>query len=498
VRIFAAGIATETNTFTPTLTGQSDFLVQRGHDVLAGRVEYPGLDLSACWGKQAAARGDTFVFSLMAWAEPSGKTVDAAYEALRDEVLRDLRAAMPIDIVLLNLHGAMVAEHYDDCEQDFIERVRAIAGPAAVIAVEFDLHCHLSLAKIAAADVVVTYKEYPHVDVQERAREVFDLAIATKCGDIRPTKALFDCRMLGMYPTTAQPLRAFVDSMAEAERRPGILSISFGHGFQFADVPHVGAKVLVIADGDPALAQRMAHQLGSQVYGLRRSIGFDALSLSMEAALSRAMRSTKHPVVVADQSDNTGGGAPGDSTFALRWLLEHDARDAAIALIYDPEVVRLARKAGLGAVLPVRLGGKLGRHSGEPVDLEVSVSSMLDDYVHALPQPSGGPTLFAVADVVALRYGSIDLVVSSERCQCFAPSIFSDLGIEPSRKRILIVKSYQHFYRAFAAVAAEVIYMSAPGAVPPDPRHLCYQRVQTAQLYPWVDDPLGSDTRTVQ
>jgi microcystin degradation protein MlrC len=242
----------------------------------------------------------------------------------------------------------------------------------------------------------------------------------------------------------------------------------------------------------------MAHQLGSQVYGLRRSIGFDALSLSMEAALSRAMRSTKHPVVVADQSDNTGGGAPGDSTFALRWLLEHDARDAAIALIYDPEVVRLARKAGLGAVLPVRLGGKLGRHSGEPVDLEVSVSSMLDDYVHALPQPSGGPTLFAVADVVALRYGSIDLVVSSERCQCFAPSIFSDLGIEPSRKRILIVKSYQHFYRAFAAVAAEVIYMSAPGAVPPDPRHLCYQRVQTAQLYPWVDDPLGSDTRTVQ
>ena len=493
MKIFAAGVATETNTFSPLPTGRDDFVVQRGKDDRAGRAHDANLDLPEIWGTLASERGAEFVFSLMAFAQPSGITVRSAYEGLRDEMLSDLKAAMPVDVVLLMLHGAMVAERYDDCEEDMIRRVREVVGLNAVIGVELDLHCHLSEAMIAPADVVITYKEYPHVDINARARELFNLALAARLGKIRPTMALFDCRMVGLYPTTRQPLRGFVDAMGEAEQRKGVLSVSFGHGFPYADVPHVGAKVLVVTDNDQALANSVAREFGLRVYGLRRQIGFDALSLSLEEALARGLASRKTPVVVADQADNVGGGAPGDSTYALRWLLDHDATDAGLAVFYDPEVVRIARKAGVGAKLSVRLGGKLGRSSGAPVDLEVAVLSMLENHYHPFPQQSGEPWLFPLGDVVALRCaGEIDLVVSSERCQVFSPSIFSDLGIDPSRKQMLVVKSIQHFYGAFAPIAGEIIYMAAPGAIAPDPRQIAYRRLDTQRLYPWTPDPLAA------
>lgn len=196
----------------------------------------------------------------------------------------------------------------------------------------------------------------------------------------------------------------------------------------------MGAKVLAITDNDPELARQVAEEFGRRAYGLRHQIGFESLSLSLEEALERALVGKKWPVVVADQSDNPGGGAPGDATFALRWLVEHEARDVGLAILYDPEVVSIAKKAGIGATLPVRLGGKLGPTSGQPLDLEVTVLALRDNYLHPLPQQSGDPWWFPCGDVVALRCGSIDLVVSSERCQCFDPSIFSDLGIRPLDK----------------------------------------------------------------
>lgn len=491
MRIFAGGISTETNTFCPIPTGLADFFIQRGSEVLRGQVSHPTLDLSATWGRQAQARGDEFTFSLMAWAVPSGSTVRSAYESLREELLADLKAALPIDVVLLNLHGAMVADGYDDCEEDLIRRVRALVGPETVIGVELDLHCHLSEAKIESANIVITYKEYPHVDMNDRADELFDLCVAAREGRIKPTMALFDCQMIGLYPTTREPLRAFVDSMTAAERRARVLSVSFGHGFQFADVPHMGSKVLVVTDGDPQLARDTAEEFGTTVYRRRREIGVDSLALPLEQALSKALESKRTPVVVADQSDNSGGGAPGDATFALRWLLEKGVRDVALAIFYDPEVVRIAKKAGVGATLPLRLGGKLGPYSGDPVDLTATVLAIRENYRHALPQESGDPWWFPAGDTVALRIDGIDVVVSSERCQCFSPEVFSDLGIDPKSKRILIPKSVQHFYTAFAPIAAEIIYMAAPGAVAPDPRLIHYKRVETARLYPWAEDPLA-------
>jgi microcystin degradation protein MlrC len=129
--------------------------------------------------------------------------------------------------------------------------------------------------------------------------------------------------------------------------------------------------------------------------------------------------------------------------------------------------------------------------SGHPLDITVSVIALLENYQHLFPQQSGEPWAFPAGDVVSLRCDGVDIVVSSERCQCVNPAIFSDLGIDPRTKRVLVVKSVQHFYAAFAPIAGEILYMAAPGAVNPDPREIRYAKVQTGRLYPWVDDPLG-------
>jgi microcystin degradation protein MlrC len=249
--------------------------------------------------------------------------------------------------------------------------------------------------------------------------------------------------------------------------------------------------MLVVTDNDPGLAERTAREFGLEVYGLRRQIGFDSISLPMEEALSRALASSKSPVVVADQSDNAGGGAPGDATFALRWLLDHDAKDIGMAILYDPDVVRIAKKAGIGAKAAVQLGGKMGAFSGSPVDLEATVLAVHDQYVQVFPQRSGDPELIPTGDIVALRCRGIDLIVSSERNQCFNPLIFSDCGIDPTKKRLLVVKSTQHFYCTFAPMAGEVLYMAAPGALSPDPRRIPYRHLKTGGLYPWIEDPLS-------
>ena len=160
-----------------------------------------------------------------------------------------------------------------------------------------------------------------------------------------------------------------------------------------------------------------------------------------------------------------------------------------MAIFYDPQVVKLAMAAGVGGKLQVRLGGKMGITSGDPVDLFVTIGSIKKDYIHQFPQNQCEPILVPIGDAVALHCEGIDVVVSSNRCQCFSPCIFEDFGIDIARKKILVAKSTQHFYGAFASIAKEIIYMAAPGAVPPIMQKIPYQKMSTDDKYPWVENP---------
>lgn len=492
-KIFISILSTETNTFSPIPTGLDDYEIIRQEDIDSGSYQQGDDFLLDLWRQKACDRGDELLFGLEATAYPAGYTTQSAYESLRDEILGKLKASGPVDVVLLFLHGAMAAQGYDDCEGDLLYRIRQVIGPDVIIAVELDLHCHLTQAMLTSADILITFKEYPHTDIAARADELYELAVEASAGHYRPTMALFDCHMMGMYPTSTPTMRRFIQTMVETEQREDVLSVSFIHGFPFGDMPEAGGKMLVVTDNNQPLAQQLANDFGMQVFSLRHDITFKALPLdtALEKAVKQASErndSTK-PIVVADQSDNSGAGAPNDSTFALRWLLEHQIQGVACAIVYDPQVVQFAVAAGVGAQLQVRLGGKLGVSSGDPLDIPVTVTAIKRNYFHHFPQETGDPSLFPLGDTVALQCAGIDIIVSSVRLQCYSASIFTDFDLPPSERRILIVKSTQHFYADFAPIASEVIYMAGPGAVSPIVQQVPYQKMSTEDKYPWVDNP---------
>ena len=288
--------------------------------------------------RRAAQDGFTLIEGSCFAASPAGTTNRADYEAMRDEILGQLKAAMPVDAVLLGLHGAMVAHGYDDVEGDIIERVRAIVGPKCVIGVELDPHCHLTLKRVRLADIIVLYKEFPHTDVVERAEDLLDLVLRELRGKIKPVMSLYDCRQIQSYPTTLPLMRAFVDRIKAMEGKDGILSISIGHCFPYADVPELSARVLVVADGDKAKADALATRLGEELVSMRGKTMPQFFDVA--GGVAAALASDVAPVVMAEPSDNAGGGAPSDNTTILRELIDRSAESAALGPIWDPIAVQ--------------------------------------------------------------------------------------------------------------------------------------------------------------
>ena len=422
------------------------------------------------------------VESIAAFAQPAGITIRRVYEGLRDELLDDLRRALPVDLVLINMHGAMVADGYDDCEGDILTRVRELVGPDAAVGAELDLHCSVTPAMLANADALVTFKEYPHVDAKERARELFDILLAKAQGTANPVMATYDCRMINMWRTPVEPMTGFVREMQDQEGRDGILSVSFAHGFPWGDVPDATAKMLVVADGDAGNAAAVAERFGRRIWDLRHETAADGLSI--DAALDRAEAAGQGPVVLADVSDNAGGGAPSDSTFVLKRILERGITNVASGLYWDPVAVRFCLEAGEGATFDLRIGGKCGPASGDPVDLPITVMKIVEN-----ADQHGLTGRARMGDAVWVRGpGEIDLVLNSVRTQTLHPDAFSQFGLDLATKRIVVVKSTQHFYAGFAPVAAEILYVAAPGAIPMDFANIDYRKFEQP-YWPKVDDP---------
>ena len=484
MKIFIASLATETNTFSPLPTGYRTFEETVLMRDASRRPATIGTAPVIEWRKAAEADGQTVVESLTTFAQPAGTTIRSVYEAFRDEILGDLKAALPVDMVLLFLHGAMVADGYDDCEGDILKRARALVGPAVPVGCELDLHCHLTQEMVDAATAIITYKEYPYVDTAARARELYALCKAAGAGKVWPVSALFDCRMVNMWRTPVEPMRGFVDRMMALEGKDGILSVSFAHGFPWGDVADVGARMLVIADGDKTKAAALAERLGHEIFAMREQTVTP--HLGVDAALDRALAAESGPVVLADVADNAGGGAPSDSTFILKRLVKRGIRDVATGCYWDPVAVRICKEAGVGASFDLRISGKCGKASGDPVDLRITVRGVSD----RLTQTGNNGGQIPLGEAAWVEGAGIDIVLNTLRGQTYAPDAFSNLGLDPTRRKIVVVKSTQHFHARFAPLATDVVYVSTPGAIPPDFANIPYTK-KTTPFWPRVQNPFG-------
>ena len=473
MRIFSGALATETNTFAPMPTGLASFR-DRGYFPAGQHPDHMLYFSGPLWAARlrGAEHGWDLVEGLVAGAQPSGTTTRHAYETLRDELLRDLQSALPVDMVLLGLHGAMVADGYDDCEGDILKRVRQIVGPDVVIGAELDPHNHLSQTMLEQANLLICYKEYPHTDVKERALELVDLCAAMVEKRIRPTLAVVDCEMIVLIHTSRDPARALVDRIQSLEGHDGVLSISVTHGFPWGDVADMGTKVFVYTDNNPAKAATLARELADELIAMREQLA--PAYPDPDSALDEALAFNGGPVVISDGADNPGGGAASDSTFMLRRMLERGISNAVLGPLWDPVAVRIAFDAGVGAQLPLRIGGKISPLSGQPLDLLCTVKSLTPSLIQTglsnTPTPMG--------DCALVHAQGIEILLCSLRNQAMGTDLFTGAGCELAQRKIIVVKSSQHFYASFSKIAAKVIYADAPGSVARDLNTLPYRKVR--------------------
>jgi microcystin degradation protein MlrC len=481
MNVFFAGLATETNSFSAIPTAEAAFALgqRRGDAVFADRGMYG--EMARRLRELAQAEGGHVSPGLFASAQPGAPTVQAVYERLRDALLDDLRASGPVDIVILFLHGAMISQDNWDCEGEILRLVRQIVGPAVPVGVVLDPHAHLTEAMIEEATVLCFMKEYPHIDGIERMEDAWRICLSVLRGQVQPVAAVHDCKMVSFWPTQGQPMRGFVDRLQAREHRNNILSISFVHGFPWGDTPVTGAKMLVYADGDAEAAAAVARTLGQEIWDLRRETLIK--DVSMQAALEAIAAVETGPLVIADIADNAGGGAPADSTFMLRAVLERGLTDVGFALTYDPQAVAFCHEVGVGAELDLRVGGKLGPASGEPLDVRATVRGLARKATQV-----GLSGLVGLGDAAWIEIAGVHVILASARTQCFHPTAFTALGLDPTSLKALVVKSTNHFRAGFDPIATEVLYVDTPGAIRSDFANIPYQRFKSP-YWPKVENP---------
>ncbi|GGE12808.1 Microcystin degradation protein MlrC, contains DUF1485 domain [Gemmobacter megaterium] len=459
-RLFIGSIATETNSFSPVPTTLADF--EQGGLFHGTATQSEPMHFTAplhVWRQRATAEGIEVIEGLAAAAQPGGTTLTKVWHHLKDRLIEDIRAAGAVDMILLNLHGAMIATDEFDCEGALLAEIRAIC-PDAVIGCELDLHCHLTRRMLASADLIVSYKEYPHTDIVPTAEDLWSLALRMHRGEIRPVAAVTDCNIISVWHTTKPPMTDLVARMKALEADGSALSISFCHGFALGDMPELGSRMLVYADGDAEAAKTLSDALARQIWDLRHQTR--PRMMTEAEAVQAALAAPRGPVVVADVADNPGTGAGADSTYLLRALIDAEARGAVLGLLFDPMAVQTCAGAGEGAALTLRIGGKFSARSGPPLDLDVTVLCVVDD----LRQTTvGGQQMSCGRAALVETGGGIRIAMTDKRVQTFHPDAFAGLGVELTTAPVVVVKSTQHFHAGFAPVASGIFYARSPTAV---------------------------------
>ena len=489
MRIFTAALATETNTFSPICVDRRAFEASL-YAPPGMHPETPTLCTAPITvGRRIAAeKGWEVIEGTATWADPAGLVNRRTYEELRDEILEQLRAATPVDAVILGLHGAMVADGYEDTEGDFLSRVREIVGPDILVCAELDPHSHLTAKRLAAADFFVYFKEFPHTDFVDRAEDLWRIAIDTLEGRVKPVMSVFDCRMIDVFPTSRDPMRSFVDKIMTMEKSDAdILSISVIHGFMAGDVPEMGTKLLVVTDNKPGKGSAIARDLGLELFSKRGT--FIMPQIDEKQAVSEAMAAASGPVVIADLWDNPGGGTAGDATVILQELLDCGATDTAIGTIWDPMAVQICMAAGEGAEIPLRFGAKSAPGTGNPIDGLVKIVRIVPN-----AEMRFGESFAPFGDAAHIQLDGIDIILNSTRAQSFDPSLFSVMGIDPGTKKILVIKSTNHFYASFSKIASQILYCSAGTPYPNNPARTPYRRARK-DIWPMVADPFAEERK---
>ncbi len=464
--VLSAEFAHETNTFSRIPTRYESFQAQDFFPDGASAIAARGDSNTELAGFCDAARqhGWELIHVLSAIAQPAGVVTRDAFDRLAGAIVAAAREHRDrLDGIILGLHGAMVTDFCDDGEGELLARLRAVVGPGLPIAVTLDLHANVTRAMCRHADILVSYQTYPHVDMRRTGLEAGDILHRTMAGEIRPRIVRAHLPMIDEVNggrTDVGPMRERLQRARGWEQQhPDAFAVSINAGFARADIAEIGPTVTVVAQGDLEPHRRFADELADDIWNRRHEQINQFLDVREAARICRdhGAGQDKRPIIVADYSDNPGGGGYGDATNLLAAMLAAGISDACFGPIVDPETVQQLQQTAIGATVAVRLGGKTDPNlGGGPLPVQATLLLRSDGrYFADGPMTGGldktwGPT-------AVLRVDGIEVLVVTQPAQMMDLAQFRAFGIDPAGKKVVALKSMQHFRAAFEPIASKVI-----------------------------------------
>ncbi len=455
-RVAIGGIWHETNTFSPVLTGYESFSIARGDAVLEGGLHDVGR-------KKDVELVPTFI----ARAVPSGLVLKDTYLRLKQELLEQFRAALPVDGVYLKLHGAMEVENTGDGESDLVSAVREIVGPEVLVAVSLDLHGNISPAVVEKSDMLTAFRTAPHRDEDETCRRALALLVRALEEELRPVPVMVKPPLLLVGEkamTDCEPAKSLYSRLGEIDAATGIMDSSLLVGCAYTDSPFTSASVIVVAENDSELARAQARALAREVWYRRREFKFGLEVATVDDAIRTAMQSPDTPVFITDSGDNVTAGGAGDIPFILERLLALGAQDALVAGIVDPVAVAECAGAGVGAKVGLAVGGKLDPAYGAPLEVTGVVENL------------GATGKGAENDSAILRIGGVSVILTKRRRVFEDIESIASCGIEPIKQKIVVVK-LGYLYPDLEEHAQRAIVALSPGSTNLDVTRLAYQKL---------------------
>ena len=458
MRLITGGISHETNVFSPFLN--DNFRVINGEEYLASERTSGFLD--AC-----TEHGFELVPTIFASGVASGMITDEALKTVLGELLDGIKHNRPFDGILLRLHGAGVSKSYPDIEGYILSEVRNLVGFDMPIVSTFDFHGNHSTLTVENVDVLVGHDTNPHIDGYERGLEALHIMKRLIEGRLKPTKALRKPRMMPYRAiTTRNPMKRIMDAVHRIEKLDGVETITVAQGFTYADVEHAGMSIIVTTNDDQRLADKCADELNDLTWSLRRDFLCNDI-IPVSEAIKRVRDSKEGPIILADTGDVSGGGGTCKGIVALKAVLEVGLENGVVATIADPEAVEKAIEAGVGNYVTMDLGGKIDKLHGKPIKVTGLVNIISNGkYIRtgSMGKPTSGRTREAnMGRTVVLRIGSVDVIITERRVHPTDLQVYRSLGIEPTEKRFIVVKSMTHFHASHEPIAKEIIYLDTPG-----------------------------------
>ena len=422
-------------------------------------------------------------------ATPSGTITKEAFNELLGDLLSGMRKAAKVDAAVLHLHGAGVSEEYPDIEGKILKEARKLMGERPLVAT-FDLHANYTREMVENADLLIGYDTYPHVDGYDRGVEAVNLTRKILEGRLKPATGFTQPSMLPALQvqfTGRYPMKRLIEEAHIMEALPGVEAITVAAGFPWGDITEAGVRFIVHTNEDKPLADRLAQGLSDLAWSLRRD--FLVKPTPLREALRHVKAACEGPIVMADIGDNPGGGTPEDGTIVLKAILEEGLTGGVVALIWDPAAVVRASKAGVGNEVKVSLGGHTDDLHGKPLDLKGRVKTISEGkYIVKGPMGTGSESDMGATAV--LDIAGNDVIVTTKRLQPLDLNLYRSLGIEPTDKRFIVVKSSVHFRAAHEPIAKEIIELDTPGLTSPRLAGFGFKRIRRP-IFPLDFEMLG-------